>query len=72
MRRRKNDYERDLGLRLLKLLLLRLYSMMSVNPLKWFEILIAVVMGALAGLGIGVVLSSYFKSFIMSSSYYTP
>lgn len=65
MRRRKSDYERDLGLRLLKLLLLRLYSMMSTNPLKWWEALIAVVMGALFGVGLSVIFSSYLKSYVV-------
>lgn len=65
MRRRKNSVERDLGLRLLKMLLLRLYSMMSSNPLKWYEVLIAAVFGALFGLGFGAILSSYLKSSII-------
>ena len=67
-RRRKREesvVERDLGLRLLKILLLRLYSMMTTNPLKWYEILIAVIMGALFGLGFGVVLSSYLSASVI-------
>lgn len=64
-RKSKNEETRNLGLRLLKTLLLRLYSMMSTNPLKWWEALIATVMGAMLGLGIGVVLSSYLKASII-------
>ena len=54
----------DIGIRLLKMLLLRLYSMLSTNPLKWYEILISVVMGALFGVGVGSVLSSYIKIYL--------
>jgi hypothetical protein len=54
----------DIGLRLLKELLLRLYSMLSANPLKWYEILISVIMGVLLGLGIGSVLTSYLKIYL--------
>lgn len=61
-RKMSEEEKRSLGLRLLKMLLLRLYSMMTTNPLKWWEALIVVVMGALFGLGFGVVLSSYLKS----------
>ena len=48
-------------LRLLKLLILRLYSMLSINPLKWYEMLIVVIMGALFGVGLGAILSSYIR-----------
>lgn len=65
MRRKKTNVERDLGLRLLKMLLLRLYSMMSSNPLKWYEVLIAVITGVLFGLGFGVMVSSYVKASII-------
>ena len=64
MRRKKSEVT-SLGLRLLKMLLLRLYSMMATNPLKWYEVLIATVMGALCGLGFGVVLASYIKASII-------
>lgn len=64
-RKDKNEETRNLGLRLLKTLLLRLYSMMATNPLKWWEALIATVMGAMLGLGLGVVLSSYLKASII-------
>ena len=61
--KRKPETE-DLGLRLLKLLLYRLYSMSYVMPLKWYEILIAVVLGVLMGLGIGSVVYSAIKPHI--------
>jgi hypothetical protein len=48
--------DEDIGIRLLKLLLYRLYSMSYVIPLKWYEMLIATIMGALMGLGIGSVI----------------
>jgi hypothetical protein len=51
--KKESGDKEDIGLRLLKLLLYRLYSMSYVIPLKWYEILIATVMGALLGLGIG-------------------
>lgn len=51
----------NVELRLLKLLILRLYSMLSVNPLRWYEMLIAVITGALFGVGIGAIISSYVK-----------
>jgi len=62
----KNNSENttDIGLRLLKTLLLRLYAMLSTNPLKWYEIIISVIMGALMGVGIGSVLSSYIKIYL--------
>lgn len=59
------DDKRNLGLKLLKMLLLRLYSMMTTNPLKWYEVLIAAIMGTLLGLGIGVILSSHLKASII-------
>jgi len=67
MFKKKNHEEEktDLGLRLLKTLLLRLYTMLSVNPLKWYEILISVIMGVLFGLGVGVMISSYVKASII-------
>ena len=51
----------DIGLRLLKLLLLRLYTMLTVNPLRWYEMLICTVMGLLLGLGVGSVVVSVVK-----------
>ena len=51
----------NVELRLLKLLILRLYSMLSVNPLRWYEMVISVVCGALLGVGLGAILSSYAK-----------
>ena len=57
----KSGEREDLGLRLLKLLLYRLYSMSYVVPLKWYEILVATIMGALMGLGIGSLIYSYIK-----------
>jgi hypothetical protein len=35
--------------------------MLSVNPLRWYEMLIAVITGALFGVGIGAIISSYVK-----------
>jgi hypothetical protein len=58
-KKHEREDREDIGLRLLKLLLYRLYSMSYVIPLKWYEMLIAVIMGALAGLGIGGVIYSY-------------
>jgi len=60
-RKKQEEVHRDLGVRLLKLLIFRLYSMLSVNPLKWYEILISTIMGVLCGLGVGVLISGYFK-----------
>jgi hypothetical protein len=57
----KERESEDIGLRLLKLLLYRLYTMSYVIPLKWYEILIATVMGALLGLGIGSLIGSHLK-----------
>jgi len=54
----------DIGIRLLKMLLLRLYTMLTANPLKWYEILISVIMGVLFGLGIGSMISSYIKIYL--------
>jgi hypothetical protein len=54
----------NVELRLLKLLILRLYTMLSVNPLKWYEMLIAVVTGALFGVGLGAVISSCIKALV--------
>jgi hypothetical protein len=66
--KRKNKEESvettDIGLRLLKILLLRLYSMVSTMPLKWYEIVIAVVMGALLGIGIGSIVVGYLKVYL--------
>jgi hypothetical protein len=58
---KRNSEKEDIGLRLLKLLLYRLYSMSYVIPLKWYEILIAAIMGALMGIGIGSVIGGYVK-----------
>jgi hypothetical protein len=63
-KRKEEDVKTDIGLRLLKELLLRLYSMLSINPLKWYEIIICVIMGVMFGLGIGSVLSSYLKIYL--------
>lgn len=63
--KRKSEETRNLGLRLLKMLLLRLYSMLSLNPLRWWEVLIAVVMGVLFGLGVGVMVSSYVRASVV-------
>jgi hypothetical protein len=51
----------DLGIRLLKILLLRLYHMYSEIPLKWYEMLISAVLGVLCGLGLGIVVGHYVK-----------
>ncbi len=61
-KRDKNEGKEDLGIRLLKLLLYRLYSMSYVIPLKWYEMLIAAIMGVLMGLGIGSLIGSYVKA----------
>jgi len=58
---KRNSEKEDIGLRLLKLLLYRLYAMSYVIPLKWYEMLIAVVTGSLMGLGIGIVIGGYLK-----------
>jgi hypothetical protein len=54
----------DLGVRLLKIMLLRLYHMYSEIPLKWYEILIVSILGVLMGLGFGVVLGHYLKTVV--------
>jgi len=53
--KRKNSSE-DIGVRLLKLLLLRFYQLYSEIPLRWYEMLISAVLGVLMGLGLGVVI----------------
>jgi len=60
----KNKSEEDIGVRLLKLLLLRLYHMYSEIPLKWYEMLIPAILGVLFGLGIGIVLGHYIKAVV--------
>ena len=67
LRRNSKDGNKDttdIGIRLLKMLLLRLYSMLSTMPLKWYEIIISVVMGVLLGLGVGSTISSYIKIYL--------
>jgi membrane-associated HD superfamily phosphohydrolase len=64
-KRREKEESVDLGVRLLKLLILRLYYMLSTNPLKWYEIIISTIMGVLCGLGIGVLVSGYFKVYLL-------
>jgi hypothetical protein len=51
-------------LRLLKTLILRLYQMLSINPLKWYEMVISVVCGALLGVGLGAIVSTYLRIYI--------
>jgi hypothetical protein len=58
---RKNDSKEDIGVRLLKLLLLRFYQLYSEIPLRWFEQLIPAVLGVLFGLGIGVMIGAIIK-----------
>jgi hypothetical protein len=55
----------DIGVRLLKIMLLRLYHMYSEIPLKWYEILIVSVLGVLTGLGFGVAIGHYLKSLVV-------
>jgi hypothetical protein len=55
----------DIGVRLLKIMLLRLYHMYSEIPLKWYEILIVAVLGVLTGLGFGVAIGHYLKSLVV-------
>lgn len=62
-----NEVSTDVGLRLVKTLLLRLYSMVSTMPLKWYEILIAVVLGSLFGLGIATIVVGYLKVYLQWS-----
>jgi hypothetical protein len=59
---KNNDSRGDLGVRLLKILLLRFYHMYSEIPLKWYEMLITAVLGVLLGLGVGIIVGSYIKS----------
>jgi hypothetical protein len=61
--KRKNNKD-DIGLRLVKILLLRLYTMVSTMPLKWYEVVIAVVLGSLLGLGVGTVVVGYLKVYL--------
>ncbi len=51
----------EIGLRLLRNLILRIYNMIYDIPLKWWEYLIMGVFGIFTGLGIGIVLSSMIK-----------
>jgi len=61
MRKRKDEGNEDIGIRLLRNLLLRIYKMVYDIQLKWYETLILVVVGILTGLGFGVVLSALIK-----------
>jgi len=54
----------DLGIRLLKVLLIRIYNMIYEIPLRWWEILIATVFGGLMGLGIGVMTYPILKTYM--------
>jgi hypothetical protein len=55
----------DLGVRLLKIMLLRLYHMYSEIPLKWYEILIVAILGVFMGLGFGMIFGHYLKSIMV-------
>lgn len=59
--KRKNSSE-DIGVRLLKLLLLRFYQLYSEIPLRWYEMLISAVLGVLMGLGLGVVIGGVVRA----------
>jgi hypothetical protein len=54
----------DIGVRLLKIMLLRLYHMYSEIPLKWYEMLIVAILGVLMGLGFGVVTGHYLRTVV--------
>jgi hypothetical protein len=56
-----SDRREDLGVRLLKILLLRLYHMYSEIPLKWYEMLIVSILGVLNGLGVGIIIGHYLR-----------
>lgn len=58
---RKNDSKEDIGVRLLKLLLLRFYQLYSEIPLRWYEQLIPAILGILCGLGFGVMIGAIIK-----------
>ena len=59
--KRENSSE-DIGVRLLKLLLLRFYQLYSEIPLRWYEMLISAVLGVLMGLGLGVVIGGVVRA----------
>jgi len=51
----------DIGIRLLRNLLFRIYNMIYELPLKWWEYLLMIVVGVLSGLGVGIMLSALIK-----------
>jgi len=51
----------DVGIQLLESMLLRLYNMIYDLPIRWWEMLIVIVVGVFTGLGFGIMLSSYVK-----------
>jgi len=55
MKKKNRNSSEDIGVRLLKLLLLRFYQLYSEIPLRWYEMLITAVLGVLMGLGLGVI-----------------
>ena len=61
----KSNSKEDLGIRLLKILLLRFYHMYSEIPLKWYEMLITAILGVLLGLGVGIVVGNYIKPLVV-------
>jgi len=61
MTKKDNEGNEDIGLRLLRNLLLRIYNMIYDIPLKWWEYLIMGVFGIFAGLGVGLILTVMIK-----------
>jgi hypothetical protein len=60
-KKKKIEGNEDIGLRLLRNLLLRVYNMIYDIPLKWWEYLIMGIFGILTGLGIGLILAVMIK-----------
>ena len=61
IRKKRESGNEDIGIRLLRNLLFRIYNMIYEIPLKWWEYLIIVSVGILSGLGVGMVLSALIK-----------
>ena len=51
----------DIGIRLLRNLLFRIYNMIYELPLKWWEYLLMISVGVLSGLGVGIIISALIK-----------
>jgi hypothetical protein len=61
IRKKRESGNEDIGIRLLRNLLFRIYNMIYDLPLRWWEYVIMITVGVLSGLGVGMVLSAMIK-----------